>query len=174
MIRRLMAFLRQQQAGSSFIELMVALAITASISLGATVSSAQVLTQTSRNADYTTASRHTLNAVHWVSADVQMAQTIETEGAAGFPLTLTRVTWDNEVYQVVYDLEDGELVRRAYINGEGPYETRVAEYINPDTALTYCATDNGVLSLTITGSVGEGDLVSSVTKVRQITSRPNL
>ncbi len=174
MIRRILAFIRRKQAGTSLIELIVALAVTASIGLGAAVSSAQVLTQTSRNADYTTASRHTLNAVQWVSGDVQMAQTIETEGATGFPLTLTRMTWDNVVYQVVYDLEDGGLVRRYYIDGEGPYETLVAEYINPDAALTHCSTDNGVLSLTITGSVGEGDLVSSVTKVRQITSRPNL
>lgn len=165
---------RRGQRGFSTIELVVALAVTGFIGLGATVSSIQVLDQTAQNADYTTASRHTLNAVQWVSQDAQMAQTIETSGEAGFPLTLTRLAWDNVVHQVVYDLADGALMRRYYIDGEGPYQTRVAEYINPAPALTHCEEASGVLTLTITASVGKGDAKTSVTKVREITSRPNL
>jgi hypothetical protein len=40
--------------------------------------------------------------------------------------------------------------------------------------LTYCVFTNGILTFTVTSSVGEGDKVVSITKVRQITPRPGL
>jgi len=173
--RKLKAFNRNQR-GFLLIEILGALAITSLITLAVTMANAQVLNQTANNNNYTTASRHTLNAIYWIGRDVQMAQTIN--GTEGFPqtenLVLTWTTWDNIVHSANYTLINGELKRTYAIDSESPITTTVAEYINPDEGLTYCSSDNGVVSLTITSSVGEGSKTVDVTKTHQITSRPNL
>jgi prepilin-type N-terminal cleavage/methylation domain-containing protein len=162
--------------GFTLVETIAALAIAGLVGLGATIANAQVMNQTARNNAFTTASRHTLNALQWISRDVQMSQDID--GDTGFPetsdLTLTWVEWDNTVNQVVYSLEDGELKRTYTVDGGDPTVTLVAEYINSDADLTNCVSDNGVLTLTITGTVGVGSKAVSVTKTSEITSRPKL
>ena len=156
------------------IETLVVVAITGIIAVGASIATIQVLNQSTRNTDYTTASRNTLNAINWISRDAQMAQDVEPNGASGFPLTLRWVEWDNSTHQIIYTLE-GSKIRRSYsINGGEPSEIMVAEYINADTQMTNCASDNGVLTFTITASVGEGHQTSNVTKVREISPRPSL
>ena len=176
MIFRKLKLLRKNQQGFMLIEILGALVIASLISLVVTMANAQVLNQTSDNNNFTTASRHTQNAIYWIGRDVQMAQTIN--GTDGFPQTenliLTWTTWDNNVNTANYSLENGELLRAYAIDAGSPMVTVVAEYINPDEAMTYCSSANGVLSLTITSSVGEGRRIVDVTKTHQITSRPNL
>lgn len=174
MILRKLQLFNRNQSGFTLVEMVVTLAITGFIALGAAIANAQVLDQTSRNNDYTTASRHTLNAIHWISRDAQMAQTMEANGSSGFPLVLSWVEWDNTAHTANYSLENGELRRSYYIDSGEPSETLIAEYINHDAAMTNCVSDNGVLMLTVTASVGEGSNKTSVTKVREISSRPNL
>lgn len=164
----------KKQAGFSLVELIVALAITGIIGLGAAIANAQVLTQTAKNNDYTTAGRQTLNAVHWIGRDTQMSQAIQPGGASGFPLTLMWIDWDNKLYQVVYSLDDGKLERSYSVNGSQPSVSLIAEYISDDDQMTNCSTDNGVLTLKITACVGQGINTTNVTRVREITSRPNL
>jgi prepilin-type N-terminal cleavage/methylation domain-containing protein len=164
----------RNQRGFTLIEMLVVVAITGLIALGASIASVQVINQSTSNTDYTAASRDTLNAINWVSLDTQMAQTIQTDGAAGFPLTLHWLDWDNKAYEVIYSLEDSKLKRSYSVNGSGPRVIYVAEYINTDTQMTNCASDNGVLTLKVTSSVGEGRQTCSVTKVREISSRPSL
>jgi prepilin-type N-terminal cleavage/methylation domain-containing protein len=165
----------KEQAGYTLIELMAAMVITGLIGLGATIASSQVLTQTSKNTDYTTANRNTMNAIHWISRDAMMAQTMD--GFDDFPqtgnLSLSWVEWDSTVHTANYSLENGNLFR-IYSDGSQVTQTFIAEYINPDTNSTFCSSDNGVLIVTITSSVGEGSRVVNVTRVREITSRPNL
>ena len=174
MIFRKLQLWNRNQSGFTLIEMLVTLAITGFIAIGVSVANAQVLDQTSENNDYTTASRNTLNALHWISKDAQMAQNLDPNGSSGFPLVLSWVEWDNSAHTVNYSLANGELMRSYYIDGGEPHETLIAEYINNDAAMTNCASDNGVLTLTITASVGEGLHTISVTKVREIASRPNL
>ncbi len=50
----------------------------------------------------------------------------------------------------------------------------IAEYINPDVNSTFCSSDNGVLTVTITSSVGEGTRVVDVKRVRETALRPKL
>jgi len=175
MILRKISQFYKNQAGFTLIELMVALVISGIIGLGATVSSGQVLNQTSRNSDYTTASRNAMNAIHWISRDAMMAQNIN--GAEGFPqnedLSLNWVEWDNTVHSANYSLENG-ILRRIYSDGSQVTNTIIAQYINSDAELTNCVSYNGTLTLTITSSVGEGSKVVNITRVREIISRPQL
>jgi len=165
----------KNRAGFTLIEIMVAVAITGIIALGAAISSGQLLNQTSRDTDYTAASRHAMNAIHWISRDVLMAQTIT--GVEGFPqtddLSLFWRGWDNSEHSVNYTLEDGTL-KRTYSDGITVSTTLIAEFINPAADMTYCTSDNGVLTLTVTSTIGEGARIINVTKTRKITNRSKL
>ncbi len=156
-------------------EMIATVIVVGLIGLVATMAIVQVLNQTSKNNDYTTASRQTLNAMFWISRDAQMAQKIQPDGGgSGFPLILTWREWDNTSHTVNYTLENSRLIRSYSINGSEPKVISVAEYINQETQMTNCVSDNGVLILTITGSVGEGAHTTNVTKISSIASRPNI
>ena len=176
MMFRIIKLLNKNEAGFTLIEIMVSLAITGLIGLGATMSSAQVLNETARNNDYTTASRNAMNAVYWISRDAQMAQVIS--GATGFPgtssLSLSWIDWNNSSHNATYSLSKRRDSLRSY-NVDGQVtNTLVAEYINSSANMTSCVSDNGTLTLTITSSVGEGSKIVDVTRVREMTARPQL
>jgi len=160
--------------GFTLIEMVITLAIIGIISLGASVVTYHVMTHSSRNTDAISASQHALNAIHWISRDAQMAQTVSPEGASGFPLTLQWITWDNIGYEVVYTLEDGELMRSYSTDGGGESELVVAQHINPGAEMTNCGFSGGVLTLKITATVGEGAHAVNVGKVREVAPRPGL
>jgi prepilin-type N-terminal cleavage/methylation domain-containing protein len=164
----------KRQGGFTLIEILASIAITGLIGAGAAMVNAQMLEQTSRNSDITTASRHTLNAIDWISTDTQMAQNIDPDGASGFPLTLSWTEWDNTEHTVVYSLDGSSLSRNHSIDGGASVVTLIAEHINPNADMTNCVSDNGVLTLTVTASLGNGTGAIDVTKAREITSRPNL
>jgi hypothetical protein len=151
------------------------LAITGLIGLGAAMSSAQVLNETSENNDYTTASRNAMNAVYWISRDAQMAQVIC--GVSGFPqtseLSMAWKEWNNSSHNATYSVTNGQLKRTYSVDGDIT-ETLIAEFINSDANLTYCTSTNDSLTLTITTTVGEGTRTVDVTRIRQITARPKL
>jgi prepilin-type N-terminal cleavage/methylation domain-containing protein len=165
----------QSRAGFTLIELMAAMAITGLIGLGASIASAQVMNQTSRDRDYTIASRFSANAIYWIGRDVLMAQTIE--GADGFPtaesLTLGWKGWDNTEFSATYTVTDGVL-ERTYSNGADTVTTMIAQNINTASDMTWCDSVNGTVTLTVTASAGSGARVIDVTKTRVITNRPRL
>lgn len=174
MISRKLEWIIKGQQGFTLIEVLVALAITGIIGLGAATTTVQVLNQGARNSDYTTASSHAMNAVYWISRDTQMSQTVTPDGVSGFPLTLEWTEWDSSEYQVIYSLDDDRLMRTYSVNGGELNETLVAQYINSVSDNTTCEDISGVFRVTVTATVGEGARALSVTKTRKITPRPSL
>jgi prepilin-type N-terminal cleavage/methylation domain-containing protein len=174
MFRKLRLF-HQNRAGWTLIELLVAIALTGMIALGASVSTAQVMNSTTRNNNFTTASRNAMNALHWMSRDAEMAQTIN--GIAAFPvsqnLSMTWKGWDNTAYTANYTLVAGQL-KRIFTAGSTTSTTVIAEYINSSAQKTFCSSANGTINITVTSSVGSGARVIDVKQERQISSRPNL
>jgi prepilin-type N-terminal cleavage/methylation domain-containing protein len=164
-----------KETGFTLIEIMVSLAISSFIGLGAMMSSAQVLNETNRNNDFTAASRNAMNAVYWISRDAQMAQIIS--GAPGFPqtanLSLYWQDWGGSTNNATYSLNNGVLKRSFNVDGN-INQTVVAQYINSSVNMTYCTSTNTTLTLTITSSVGEGSKIIDVTRIREMTARPKL
>jgi len=180
MILRKIKWFHKGQAGFTMIELIASLAISGVIGLGATVSSFEVINQTVKNNDYTTANRQVLNAMKWIGRDAQMAQSVT--GWEHFPatsnLTLSWVTWDNQSAQVVYSVNPHTFeLRRTFTQGAGPAQvTLIAQYVKIDPASSSCVWDNntGQLVLTLTGSVDTGARVVNVTRLDTTASRPKL
>lgn len=176
MIFRKLRWLNKEPVGFTLVEVLVTLLITSLIGLGASMATVQVFTQGNKNSDYTTASRHTMNAIHWISRDAQMAQDVETNGATGFPLVLSWTDWDNSQHEVTYSIVGDELKRSYSVNGTGTKETVVAQYINSTSENTTCQPLPGRKSFTlkVTTTVGENAQVISVSKEQEITPRPSL
>jgi prepilin-type N-terminal cleavage/methylation domain-containing protein len=180
MILRILRQIRSRhrgQSGFTFVELTVTLAICGIIALGATVANSQMISQTVKNNDYTTANRQVLNAIHWISRDAEMAQNIENW--ENFPLsdnlTLSWITWENLSVEVVYSIDAQGQLRRTYdIEGSPPQQLLVAQYVKIDAASSSCIWDNEELTLTLTASVGEGARVINVTHLNTTASRSKL
>ena len=92
--------------------------------------------------------------------------------SSGFPLTLTWTEFgiDGDEHQVVYTLVGDELKREYYINSVLEATTFVAQYI--DSGQTICEFSDGVLTLTITASIG-GYKPATETRTYEITPRPD-
>jgi type II secretory pathway pseudopilin PulG len=174
MIFRRLRPMRENQKGFTSLEVIAVMLITGFIGIGTAMATVQVVNQGTYNSDYNTASRQTLNAIHWISRDAQMAQTVEQNGSTGFPLNLIWVEWDNTTHQVTY-AEAGDTLRRFYsIDGGAPSENMVAQYINWVSENTTCEFNGDILTVKVTATVGTGPKAVSVTKVHELTPRPGL
>ncbi len=163
------------QSGFTLIEVLASIAIIGVISLGASVSSAQIMNQTSRDRDNTLANTNVTNAINWMTRDALMAQTMS--GCSGFPatnpLTLSWVEWDNTVCSANYTVVNGVL-SRTYSDGVNVSTISIAQCINTSGNMTCCISGNGTLTVTVTSSVGQGARIANVTKTRTIACRPGL
>ena len=143
----------KNQNGVATLELIAVMLITGFIGLGTAVATVQVVNQGTYNSDYNTARRHTMNTIHWISRDAQMAQELELAAEPdpdGFPLTLSWVEWEGDQITVTYSIVDGEMIRSH--SGDG--DLVVARHINSDEDMTNCDYENWVFNFRITATIG--------------------
>lgn len=175
----------KKQVGITMMELTVAFAVSAILSVAVTTTFYQVVMGGSRASAHMTAVTQVETAGYWVSRDAQSAQKVQVnkDNELGFPLVLWWIDWDGVEHNVTYTLEGTELWR-----DDGVGEMVVARFVdtspedpeNPDgPKKTYCdfADTNGdgmgdTLILKITSTLGSGSRQQSESKVYKIVPRP--
>jgi len=141
--------LESSQRGIGLVELIIAIAITGIIGAAATMALHQVLTVPTISNNQNTAINQVRNAVHWISRDVQMAQSVNATGSLDPFLILGWTDWEGHVHEATYMLEDvSKELRRNYDGAQ----MLIAQYI--DTDKSNCQWDGKVLTVTITATVG--------------------
>ena len=187
MFRRIWLKIRKQ-SGITMLELLIGMLITSLIATGVTTAVYQVVTGNARTSNHMIAVRQVQSAGYWVSRDSQMAQSVETSNATttGFPLTLTWTEWDGERNVVTYDIGTGtggikQLDKEHLIYGTDGALTAnvtspVARYIIDTSSppLTSCNLTDGVLTLTVTATVGSDSNQGTETRIYEIAPRPGL
>jgi len=168
--------IHNNQRGFTLIEVVLAIALTGIITGSITMSILQVFNENTRTSNHMAVVRQVQNAGYWVSHDGQMAQSVAlTADPDGFPLTLTWTEWDGTTNEVVYTLlATDKLQREHYTNSILDSTINVAEYIDTDPTKTKSEFAGGVLTLTVTATLGTGPQATSETRVYEITPRPNV
>lgn len=158
--------LNRSQKGFTLVELVIAIALAGIIGAAITVSTHQVITGTTLSNDRNTAVNQVRNACHWISRDVQMAQTVDDNPGGARLLELTWVEWAGTPRTVYYVLQVGELWRHY-----GGQQTLIAQYIKPKGAGTDCHWDEleKVLSVNISAEVSG----KTETRAFQVKPRPD-
>jgi len=173
MIFHRLGLINKDQRGFSLTELMLAFLIAGIITAGITTTIFSVVNGSARTSNHMTAVRQVQNAGYCVSRDAQMAQPQKVVASGALPFTLKWTDWDKNNHEVVYSLADNKLQRSHSING-GLAETGIiAEFINPDPAMTGCDFTDGKLTFTVTATVGAGSRYEqSETRVYEVVPRP--
>lgn len=180
MISHRLGLINKNQRGFTLVGLILAIAVTGIISGGITMTISQVFDHNARSTAHMTAVKQVEHAVHWISRDAQMAQTVmDSDDPATADVTeffvLSWTEWSNDVHRVAYILEDDELKRSHYVNPGEPSETLVetvvARYIDPDG--TSCTWDDveGELTFTLTAAVGYGSKEAIETRAWEVGPR---
>jgi len=157
------------QRGLTIIELLVVIILTGLITTAITTTFFQVFNMNIRTTNHMSAISQVQQAGKLVSEDILEAQVLDDSPAGGEFLVLG---WNSTPSrEVIYTLEDGELWREETIGGGAPTTTRVAEYI--DSEQTSCVWSSGVLTFTVTATVGAGTWgEESETRIYRVQPRP--
>ncbi len=143
----------RSQKGFTFIEFIVAMALTGLIGVAASAAAYQVINVKALSENHIIAVKQVENAAYWINLDVRMSQTVLPAGGGGFPLNLSWIEWDNTTHDVRYTISNGELQRSSSINGAEPTQMMVANYIDGNADQTNCQYANGVFTFKVTASV---------------------
>jgi len=151
--------LRKNQRGFSLLELLLVIAITGIITAAITTTVFQVFAMNTRTANHMSAVSQVQQAGKLVSQDVLQAQGVDIVSEF---LKLTWTDWaTGDGHEIIYtwgDMPSGALKilwREHYINSSLDATTKVAEYIDTDPTKTSCDWADGVLTFTVTATLGE-------------------
>lgn len=166
--------MHKNQRGFSLVELVIVIALTGLISAAITTVTFQVFNMNTRTANRMAAVSQVQHAGKIVSEDILEAQpgniNDSPEGLDEFLI----LTLSAQNVTVTYTLNEyeGVLRRSEPISGGEPIVTRVAEYI--DAADTYCDWNptTGVLTFTVTATVGNGPQQAIETRIYEVKPRP--
>jgi Tfp pilus assembly protein PilW len=92
------------ERGIALVELLVVTLISTAIVGVSATTYFQILTVNNDNISHMTAVKQMENALYWIGRDAQMAQTVQTQGASGFPFTISWVDWENKNNSVTYSI----------------------------------------------------------------------
>ncbi len=170
MLRRLRVITNKQK-GFTLIEMIAVIAIAGLIFIAAAGTISQMFIINAQSTTRMIVVKQVESAIHWVSRDMQMAQTVKTDDPNPTVLTLTWVEWNNpeNSVNVTYTLNNGDLRRNHSVD----VETIVARHI--DIESTSVDHTGGELNFTITITATLGGLrPASETRVVEVIPRPSL
>lgn len=166
------------EKGYTLVELLVAITImvAASVAAGGVF---QILRNTERNSNHMAAVLQVQTASNRISYDAQTAQKVTTDNLTSPDfVVLNWIGSTGDEYRVTYTLTDKsgstfkELRRTQSVNGSNNSTSLVAPDIDPDPEKTSCHLTDGILTLTVTATVGRGATMESETRVCQVVPRP--
>ncbi|MFC2044083.1 prepilin-type N-terminal cleavage/methylation domain-containing protein [Chloroflexota bacterium] len=170
--------MKLREKGYTLVELLIAVTIMVVASGAAGAAIFQVIRNTERNNDHMAALLQVQNAGYWISRDARMAQSVTTDLSLPELLIVSWNEYDtSDQYQVTYNLEDmaeggfKKLFRNQSVNDSANITSFVAQYIDSEPEKTSCNFTSGILSLTITATVGEGSLTQSETRIYEVVPR---
>ena len=186
--------MKRSERGFTLIEILLVMAIVALIAGAATMATFQVINVTNRSNNHMTVIRQVQNAGYWISHDALMAESVITGNLTPPDFLFLTFTWtewgyeddhhgEDTIYHLVtysfsfQDLSDGiGKLRRTHWSTAGANEqTLVAQYVyynqddldDPDNPTA--SSDNSVLTMQITASLGEAEETREYT----VWHRPN-
>jgi prepilin-type N-terminal cleavage/methylation domain-containing protein len=143
----------KSQRGFTLVEVLISIAIVGVMGGGITTVIYQIFDVNAMSTNRMTAIKEVEYAIHWITPDAQMAQSLNSTAPSGFPLTLTWVEWNNTSNNVTYSVQNGQLQRSQSVNGGQPIDTILMRHLNPDPQMTNCQFSSGVLTFKITATV---------------------
>ena len=131
------------QRGFSLVELLIAMTISGILIAGLTTGIVQVMVSNAGSIAHMTAVKEVENAVHWLSRDAEMAQTINGNNVSSFNITPVpfssanlSMSWNNEfpynsnnISSVTYSVAGGALQRSFTTQGEPPSITIIVPHL---------------------------------------------
>ena len=122
--------MKRGQRGFTLIEILVSIAIMASIVGGLSTATVSLITHHKSSTNQNLALNQVQNAGYWISRDVQVAKIIDYNESGAFPISLDIPidTDPDNNYTVSYSIEGDTLIRQV----SGSSGTLIADNINTD------------------------------------------
>jgi prepilin-type N-terminal cleavage/methylation domain-containing protein len=178
MLNKLLSIFRSQK-GFTFVELLVAIAITAVIGSVMVITLTQLITVQAADKNRTEAYKQVENALHYLNRDIQMASAgdiVPQDGSAVLFTSGLHLQWID--YDISFDINNtvdyilnsttGELTRHHQVMGVSDITNVVARHID---AVSDYSFDGAVLTINLTSTI-EG--FESASESRTLQAKPRI
>lgn len=138
-LSKLHSIFHKDQKGFTLVELLVGLVLTGAIGGGIATTVLQTNDTVIRNRNHLDCVYRVHHAGYWIQVDVKAAYTVEPDpGDTGLPLTLGWYDWDDNEYEVTYDVVDRELIRNFSVDGNTVSISTLASSVVTGPSSTFC------------------------------------